>query len=183
MRRADYKVAGVSQLKGNARKLIPDSNVTDINEAWKILEKGFGNPIKIIKQRKEALLKLGSMPRKVGNNLNVQIAWYIDLTTFLRELIDLAIKNPRYSDMVFFNQFAIDIRQLFNDRLRAKLRRCRGEGQAHLENMLELIMEWLDHAQVDQQENDVATKPVTSSSSRNKESWLQLYGLLQSVCD
>ena len=41
-------------LKGYARKLIPDSNVTDIKEAWRILNQAFGNPLRIIKQRKEA---------------------------------------------------------------------------------------------------------------------------------
>ena len=82
-------------LKGHARKRVPDSNVTDIKEAWRILKLTFGNPIKIIKQRKEALMKLGPLPRKgPRNNFNAQIAWYIDLTTFLRELINLAIKNP-----------------------------------------------------------------------------------------
>ena len=49
-------------LKGQARKLIPDSNVTDVSTAWEILKKAYGNPIKIIKQRKDALLKLGEMP-------------------------------------------------------------------------------------------------------------------------
>ena len=89
------------------------------------------------------------------------------MTTFLSELINLAIKNPEYGELVFLNQFAIDIRQLFpNDRLRDELRECRGKGQAHLENMLEVIKEWLHLAQVNQQENDVATKPGQSSSSR-----------------
>ena len=75
------------------------------------------------------------------------------------ELIHLAIKNPDYRELIFFSQFVIDIRQLFPDKLRDKLRECRGEGQAHLENMLELMREWLHLAQVNQQENDVATKP------------------------
>ena len=96
------------------------------------------------------LLKLLLLSRKgAANNLSVCIAWYINLTTFLRELIDLAIKNPNYSELIFLNQFGI--RQILpDDKLTVKLRRCRGEGQAHLENMLELIMEWLHLAQVDQ---------------------------------
>ena len=98
-------------LKGHARKLIPDSNVTNIKEAWRLLKQSFGNPIKIIKQRKEALMKLGMKPR-YSSNMSSEIAWYIDITTFLRELIDLGIKNPDYSELIFSNQFAVDIRQL-----------------------------------------------------------------------
>ena len=152
-------------LKGYARKLVPDSNVTDIKQAWKILDQAFGNPIKIINQRKNALMKLGMKPRGTSN-LSTEIAWYIDMTTFLREIIDLGIKNPGYSEIIFSNQFAVDIRQLFppNSKWRIKLRRCEGQGQSHLENMLELIGEWLAAAQVEQQENDIATKNTPAPS-------------------
>merc|ERR1711954_251061 len=54
-------------LKGYARKLVPDSNVTEIKEAWRILKQAFGNPIKIINQRMEALMKLGMKPRCTWN--------------------------------------------------------------------------------------------------------------------
>ena len=90
--------------------MVPDSNVTDIKEAWRLLKLGFGNPIKIINQRKEALMKLGVKP-KAKANLNTEIAWYIDLTTFLREIIDLGVKNPDYSELIFINQFGSFIRQ------------------------------------------------------------------------
>ena len=68
--------------------------------------------------------------------------------------------------MLVSNQFAVDIRQLFppNSKWRIKLRRCEGQGQSHLENMLELIGEWLEAAQVEQQENDIATKNTPAPS-------------------
>ena len=137
-------------LKGYARKLVPDSNVTDIKEAWRILKLAFGDPTKIIQQRTEALLKLGGKPKSTPN-LNTEIGWYIDLTTFLREIIDLGIKNPDYSEQIFANKFAMQIRMMFPyGKLRDELRKCRGEGQSHLENMLELMNEWLETAQINQ---------------------------------
>merc|ERR1711954_339457 len=126
-------------LKGYARKMVPDSNVTEIKEAWRILKQAFGNPIKIINQRMEALMKLGMKPKSMSNH-NAETAWYIDLTTFLREIIDLGIKNPDYSELIFSIKFAMELRQLFpSGRLRNKLRECGGKGQEHLENMLELM--------------------------------------------
>ena len=95
-------------LKGQARKLVPDSNVTDVKTAWEILKKAFGNPIKIIKQRKEALLKLGEMPSgkvKGQKDLRPQIAWFIEVTTFLKELIELGKKNSEYRDLAFNKEF------------------------------------------------------------------------------
>ena len=164
-------------LEGYARKLVPNSNVIEIKEAWRILKQAFGNPIKIINQRKKALMKLGMKSRNTSN-LSTEIAWYIDMTTFLREIIDLGIKNPDYSELIFSHQFAVDIRQLFppNSKWRTKLRRCKGQGQSHLENMLELIGEWLEAAQIEQQENDIATKntnaPTLCSSDDNEEDFV-----------
>ena len=100
-------------VKGQARKLIPDSNVTDVGTAWEILQESYGNPIKIIKQQKEALLKLGELPSgrvKGQDDLRPQIAWYLDITTFLKELIELGKKNPEYSDVAFSNEFAAQLR-------------------------------------------------------------------------
>merc|ERR1711942_103795 len=98
--------------------------------------------IKIINQRKETLMKLGVKPKSTAN-MNSEIAWYIDLTTFLREIIDLGIKNPDCSELIFSNQFAIEVRPLFpHGRLRDKLRKCGGGGRSHLENMLELMNDW-----------------------------------------
>ena len=151
-------------LKGHARKLVPDSNVTEIKEAWSILKQAFGNPIKIINQRKEALMKLGARPKDTAN-LDAVIAWYIDITTFLREIIDLGVKNPDYSELIFTTEFAMHIRSLFPyGKVRDKLRKCEGQGKSHLENMLELIKEWLENAQINQQEIDVISKSALAPS-------------------
>ena len=155
-------------LRGQARKLIPDSNVTDVNTAWDILKKAYGNPIKIIKQRKDALLKLGEMPHhkiKGEKDLRAQISWFIDLTTFLKELIELGKKNSKYKNLTFSEDFAAQIRQIFPTNLGRKLRKCDGEGQELFENMLDKIEEFRDTAQEDQQDIDI-TKPTVSQPSR-----------------
>ena len=86
------------------------------------------------------------------------------MTTFLREIIDLGIKSPDYRELIFSNQFAVDIRQVFppNSIWRSKLRKCDGQGLSHLENMLELIEEWLEAAQIEQ-ENDIARSRMWST--------------------
>ena len=156
-------------MKGQARKLIPDSNVTDVSTAWEILKKAYGNPIKIIKQRKDALLKLGEMPSaklRGEKDLRAQISWLIDLTIFLKELIDLGKKNSKYKNLVFSEDFAAQIRQNFPFNLSRKLRKCEGEGQEHFENMLDRIEEFRETAQEDQQDIDI-TKPTVSQPSRS----------------
>ena len=155
-------------LKGQARKLIPDSNVTDVGTAWEVLQKAYGNPIKIIKQRKEALLKLGRMPGGVvkgQDDLRPQIAWFLDITTFLKELIELGKKNSEYKDVAFSNEFAAQLRYIFPLKLRHKLRKCEGEGLELFESILVKIEELRENAQEDQQDIDII-KPIVSQPSR-----------------
>ena len=59
-------------------------------------------------------------------------------------------------------------RQLFpDDNLRVKLRMCGGQGQAHLENMLELIGEWLETAQINQLESNLSSEESEAQFSRS----------------
>ena len=108
-------------------------------------------------------MKLGIKPKSL-TSFHAEIAWHIDMTTFLREIIHLGIKNPDYSELIFSNQFAMEVRQLFPYELKNKLRRCRGQGRAHLENMLELMGEWLENVQINQQENDIVSKSALAHS-------------------
>ena len=93
-------------------------------------------------------MKLDMKPKSMSY-YNTEIAWFFALTTFLIEIIEHGIKNPDYSELIFTNKFAMEVRQLFpSSRLRDKLRKCGGQGQTHLENMLELVKEWLETAQL-----------------------------------
>ena len=49
-------------LRGHAKRLIPESNTNDIDKAWEALDKAFGKPARLMKHRKVALDKLGSLP-------------------------------------------------------------------------------------------------------------------------
>ena len=67
-------------LSGAALALVPESTVTTINEAWAVLKKSYGDAYRIIKYRKEELLKVGKFPKVNERNkggYNQQIAWYL----------------------------------------------------------------------------------------------------------
>ena len=51
--------------------------------------------------------------------------------------------------------------------LKVKLRMCGGQGQAHLENMLELIGEWLETAQINQLESNLSSEESEAQFSRS----------------
>ena len=45
-------------LRGDALKLIPEALTMDIDAAWKVLDKAYGKPVRLMKVRKKALLEM-----------------------------------------------------------------------------------------------------------------------------
>ena len=64
-------------LSGAALTLVPKSTVTAIDEAWAVLKKSYGDAYRVIKFRKEELMKVGKIPKlneKMKGGYNQQIA-------------------------------------------------------------------------------------------------------------
>ena len=91
---------------------------------------------------------LGVMPwRDSGeDDLKVQIAWFTDIATLLKELIELGKKNSENRDLAFSEDFAAQFRYNFFLPFGRKLRKCKGEGQEKFENMLDKIEEFRGNA-------------------------------------
>ena len=60
-----------------------------------------GNSKMIIQQRMEAVIKLGEMPCRdqEEDDLKAQIAWFTEIATLLKELIDLGKKKSEDRDL------------------------------------------------------------------------------------
>ena len=60
----DDKIAKLREaLRGHAKKLIPESRITDIDEAWAALDIAFGDPTRLLKCKMDKLFKLGMLPK------------------------------------------------------------------------------------------------------------------------
>ena len=57
----------------------------------------------IIQQRIESIIKLGEMPCRDQEevDLKAQVAWFTEVATLLKELIDLGKKNSEVRDLAF----------------------------------------------------------------------------------
>ena len=73
----DGKVAKLREvLRGHAKKLIPESRITDIDEAWAALDIAFGDPTRLLRSKMEKLLKLGMLPKEnAKGGLKAQVEW------------------------------------------------------------------------------------------------------------
>ena len=82
-------------------------------------------------------------------DLKAQVAWFTEIATLLKELIDLGKKNSEVRDLAFTEDFAAQVRFNFLLPFSRKLRKCKGEGQEKFENMLDKIEEFRENAQED----------------------------------
>ena len=95
-------------LKGDALKLVPESITADFDEAISTLDKAFGKSIRIVRYKKDQLLKLGFHPNmKAKGGTKAVVEWYINVESILQSLLDLGSQDDANA-MEIWNDSAID---------------------------------------------------------------------------
>ena len=127
-------------LKGHARKLIPDSLTQDIDEAWAVLDKAYGDPVRLIKSKTEALSRMEPLPRENNKKgIKGQVEWYIELESLLQNLLVHGRSSQKLGMIVFQPLFINDVYNLFPSAIANKLIKCEGEADEHFKNVLDKI--------------------------------------------
>ena len=158
--RADKLLKLRECLRGHARKLIPDSLIQDIDDAWTVLDKAFGDPVRLLKSKTDALHKMESLPRENGKRgLKGQVEWYIELESLMQNLLAHGKSSEKLGMIVFQPLFINDIYNLFPSPIANKLLKCEGETQVLFENVLQKISQLRAEAQKLQIARE-AKKPV-----------------------
>ena len=122
----------------------------------------------IIEQREEALLYLEEIlfdGDNAENGPRAKLAWLIDLTSSLKELMDLGKNNSAFRDLIFTRDFAFQILDGFPSKLRRKLRKCEGEGQVLFENMVNKIEVFRENAQEEVNKLDEALYDLSAKDA------------------
>ena len=175
------KANAIAEAELEAAKItVPNSKSSELDDMVSFTDADEG-PVMIIKQRKEAIIKLGEMPcGKVPeeDDLKAQIAWFSNIATFLKELIDLGKKNSVHRDLAFSKDFADQLAFNFLLKLRRQLRKCEGEGQELFENMLSKVDMFREKAQEELNAlktfNDETVLKVDSKGSSENESMAEI---------
>ena len=129
-------------LFGHALALVPKSTITTIDEAWSVLKKSYGDAYRIIKFRKDELMKVGKFPKvneRDKGGYNQQIAWFLKVENLLKGILDLGRNHPEYSDAAFSLEFISSVLMMFPQRLMQKLYQCPGQKDERLKNILSKI--------------------------------------------
>ena len=136
-------------LKGHAKKLVPFSMTSTIDDAWKALESAFGDPNKLMQNRKDALQKLGSLPKdNAKGGLKAKVEWFLELEVVLKSIKELGSKsNDMYAEAFSPSTFMV-ITRLFPSKEVLKLKKIPGDcDEEKMEKFIEKIAEFRSDAQ------------------------------------
>ena len=127
-------------VKGYARSLIPAS-LTDLEKAWKILERACGDSLRVVNHRIENLMNVGAWPQDGTRDcFTKQVKWIVKVQGLLQEIIDLASTNEEISAVIYNRSQIANILKLFPMFMMDKL----AELPGYKEDKYKLIIEKLD---------------------------------------
>ena len=148
--RADQILKLRECLSGPALALVPKSTVTTVDEAWSVLKKSYGDAYRIIKFRKDELIKVGKLPKvneRDKGGYNQQIAWFLKVENLLKGILDLGKNHPEYSDAAFSIEFISSVLMMFPQRLMQKLCQCPGQKDERMNYILSKIENFREETQ------------------------------------
>ena len=129
------------QLRGKAKNLVP-VKTESIEKAWDILKSAFGDPMILLKFRKQGLLKLGSYPESLAkSNPQKVVEWCLELERLIDDFIKLGDRELRL-EMVAYNDDTINsIVDLFPMRLVFRIEKQDAYGKEKLDAIVEILEE------------------------------------------
>ena len=135
-------------MKGYAKKIVPESITMDFEEAMDILQKTFGDPIKLMKYRTGLLAKLGDLPRE-NNKKGFKgiVEWYIEIESLMRNMLVLGRQDTQLGMIIFQPLFISKVYNKFPTSIMNKIIGCEGTADVHFENVLYKITKWRESAQ------------------------------------
>ena len=135
-------------LFGHAKKLIPSLFCGSLDDAWAILDKSFGDSTRLMRYKKESLLRLGHLSKLTKEiSFKAQVFWYLDVEHLLKDIIELGSRSERLYREAFCESTIRNIYRMFPIQLMNKLLKCEGDGQEKVESILNKISQLRSRAQ------------------------------------
>ena len=139
-----------SLLSGHAKDLVPDT-VSDLEEAFKLLDGAFGDPSRLVDYKLKVLGDIGQLPNsdRKGGYRN-QVSFYIKLQGIVEDLVSLGSQSEDLAVLAFHRSTSHTLANRFPSSLRNKLilKHSKLKGKEQLVAMLDTIKKWREEAQV-----------------------------------
>ena len=135
----------VEKLRENLRdgaKLVVPEDTENIERAWELLGTAFGGEDKVMQNRKDKLLSMGSLPEAGVLNKGGQskrITWCLELERALAEIVELGNRNDELAREAFSKSSTNLVIGLFPSDIRRDMIRASGEGSDKLLAIIDII--------------------------------------------
>ena len=128
-------------LKGRAKSQVPE-RTDSMDRAWELLDSAFGDPMTLLKNRKETLLQLGEYPDSLTkSNPQKIVDWCLQFERIIDELMKLGSRNERLEREAFCDSNVNAVVDLFPTRLLFKMERLPGSGLERLQGIVGMVEE------------------------------------------
>ena len=136
-------------LFGEAKRLVPQSITSSVDDAIKVLDQAYGDPIRLFNYRQDYFFKLGKQPKKTDKGgYQAQVQWFRDAEVVLESLLALALKDKVCASVLFSAEKMKKYLASFDTYEFEKLSQCDGFGELRFRNWLFKIGQFREKAQI-----------------------------------
>ena len=89
-------------LYGEAKKLVPESIASNIDDAFRTLDNTYEDPVRLLRFRREYFFKLGHQPKEDDKGgYKAQVEWFREIEVTMESLLALGIKDDECGKILF----------------------------------------------------------------------------------
>ena len=109
-------------LSGEAKDLVPHSISSCVTDALNVLDKAYGNPLRLFRYRREHFFSLGKQPKETDRGgVTVMVKWLRDIGVSMEGLLTLADKDSTCAKALFNAEEMSKFLDVFEGRALKKL--------------------------------------------------------------
>ena len=154
-------------LFGEAKRLVPQSITSSVDDAIKVLDQAYGDPIRLFNYRQDYFFKLGKQPKKTEKGgYKAQVEWLRDVEVVMEGLLSLALKDKACASILFSVETMRKYLSSFDTYEFEKLVQCEGLGELRFRMWLFKVGQFRERAQSFAKETDTGSTVTNSRSSK-----------------
>merc|ERR1712240_483361 len=87
---------------GEAKKLVPESIASNIDDAFTTLDNTYEDPVRLLRFRRDYFFKLGHQPKEDDRGgYKAQVEWFREIEVTMESLLALGIKDDECGKILF----------------------------------------------------------------------------------
>ena len=129
-------------LYGEAKKLVPESIASNIDDAFRTLDNTYEDPVRLLRFRRDYFFKLGHQPKEDDKGgYKAQVEWFREIEVTMESLLALGIKDDECGKILFNKEEIRKYPTVFAPSVFKKLVTLPGVGESKFQSMINKVAE------------------------------------------